>query len=120
MEESLAKRKCLPCRKGEPPLTDSQIEDYLKKVSDWQIKISGNEDKALKAIYKKLRFKDFRKVMDFLGEIARVAEDENHHPDFCVHYNKIEFTLYTHAIGGLHENDFILAAKIDQIAEDFQ
>lgn len=60
-------------------------------------------------------FADFEEAMDFVNRVASLAEREGHHPDFCVHYNRVDFTIWTHAIGGLSENDFILAAKIDAL-----
>ena len=98
-----------------PPLTDDKICELLKQISGWQIKKTAQDGQTFKTLQKNFKFKDFRAAMSFLRQIEELAEAEGHHPDFCVHYNKVDFTLYTHAIFGLHENDFILAAKIDQI-----
>jgi len=68
-------------------------------------------------ITKQLVFKDFVSAMAFLDKLAVIAEAEGHHPDFCVHYNKVDVTLWTHSVGGLSENDFILAAKIDAVLD---
>ena len=67
-------------------------------------------------LHKSFKLKDFVTAMSFLARVAEVAEGEGHHPDFCVHYNRVDFTLSTHDVGGLSENDFILAAKIDALA----
>ncbi len=69
----------------------------------------------MNTLQKTFQFKNFREAMLFLRKVEEVAESEGHHPDFYVHYSRVDFTIWTHAIGGLHENDFILAAKINQI-----
>ena len=66
-------------------------------------------------LYKKFKFKNFLEAMKFVNKVAEIAENEGHHPDFCVHYNKVEIEIWTHAINGLSENDFIVAAKIDKV-----
>ena len=104
----LAKRKCVPLSKGSPKLGAEQVRDLLGQVRGWQ----ANDDKLTKTI----KFKDFVTAMAFLGRVAELAAAEQHHPDFCVHYNRVDFTLSTHDVGGLSENDFILAAKIDALA----
>lgn len=106
----LSQKKCLPCEGGTPQLTESQVQDLLKQTPSWNLN-RGH----LKRIFK---FKDFRQAMNFLNQVAEVAEAENHHPDFCVHYNKVEVEIWTHAIDGLSENDFILAAKLEEIGSE--
>ena len=68
-------------------------------------------------LYKKFKFKNFLEAMKFVNAVAEIADQEQHHPDFCVHYNKVEIQLWTHAINGLSENDFIVAAKIDKLRQ---
>lgn len=75
-------------------------------------------DEHVATLQRQMKFKDFRAAMAFLRKVEDVAEAEGHHPDFCVHYNIVDFTLWSHAIGGLHENDFILAAKIDALQNE--
>ena len=106
----LAKKKCVPCEGGTVPLTSEQVEALLKKVSGWQL--SKNR------IQRELKFKDFKSAMRFVNQMAEIAEAEGHHPDFTVHYNQVFIEIWTHAISGLSENDFILAAKIDSIHPD--
>ncbi len=101
----LADRKCMPCKGSTPKLVAAQIGELLAQVSGWKV----DEDK----LHKSFTFRDFVTVIEFLNRVAEVAEAEGHHPDFCVHYNRADFTIFTHAVGGLSENDFILAAKID-------
>ncbi len=103
----LLKKKCVPCEGGMAPLSREQAEEYLAKVSGW--KLSGDG----KQISKEYKFKDFIGSVNFVDNIAGIAEEEGHHPDIHIFYNKVRLDLSTHSIGGLSENDFILAAKID-------
>lgn len=103
--EELSQKKCVPCEGGVPPLSPERIEDLLTVVDGWQ----ARDGKLTKSF----RFPDFRAAMAFLNRVADVAEAEGHHPDFCVHYSRVDFTVWTHAIDGISENDFVLAAKID-------
>lgn len=107
MQCDLTAKKCVPCEGGVPPLTDSEIRELLPRVPGWRV-----EDGKLR---RELKFKDFVTLMAFVNRMADLAEAEGHHPDFCVHYSRLDITIWTHAIDGLSENDFILAAKIDQL-----
>ena len=108
MTECLRDKKCVPCEGGVPKLTAEETSRYLEQVSGW----TAADDK----IHKTWTLADFVEAMDFVNRMAEVAEDEGHHPDFCVHWNRVDVTIWTHAIGGLSENDFILASKIDELA----
>ncbi len=88
-------------------MTEKEAKAMLKKVEGWELK----ENK----IRKTFRFKDFKESMKFVNRVADIAEEEGHHPNIFISWNKVTLTLTTHAIGGLSENDFILAAKIDRI-----
>jgi len=103
----LTKKKCVPCEAGMPPLEEAKVNELLKEIPAWSLKDWH--------LYKKFKFRNFKEAMKFVNSVADIAEQEGHHPDFCVHYNKVEVELWTHAIKGLSENDFILAAKIDEI-----
>ena len=103
----LLKKKCVPCEKGMKPLNRTDMQDYLDEVSGWTL------DNDAKKISKEFKFQDFIGAINFVERVADVAEMEGHHPDIQIHYNKVLLELTTHAIGGLSENDFILAAKID-------
>lgn len=116
MPEALTQKKCVPCEGGVPVLTDSEVQALLPQVSGWQVVLTEKAGTHVATLQKGMKFKNFREAMAFLRKVEDVAEVEGHHPDFCVHYNKVDFTLWTHAIGGLHENDFILAAKIDALS----
>jgi 4a-hydroxytetrahydrobiopterin dehydratase len=109
MEElmSLIEKKCVPCEGGVEKYNDAMATKLLEHVDGWNL----NDNQ----IQKRFEFGNFVQAMDFLNQVKDVAEEEGHHPDFCVHYNKVDFTIWTHAIGGLSENDFILAAKIDHL-----
>jgi 4a-hydroxytetrahydrobiopterin dehydratase len=121
MTESLQAKRCVPCEGGVDPATDKEIAGYLQLINGWKViettqtNDHGKLNKRVKTIQKRFAFKDFREAMKFLRQVEEIAEGEGHHPDFCVHYNKVDFTLFTHAIGGLHMNDFIIASKIDAI-----
>jgi 4a-hydroxytetrahydrobiopterin dehydratase len=106
----LTKKKCVPCEGGVKPLTPAEYGTYLRtKLSDWH-------DVEEKKIEKDYKFKNFQEALDFVSKVGQIAEEEGHHPDIYLHnYKFVKLTLYTHAIGGLSENDFILASKIDKI-----
>jgi 4a-hydroxytetrahydrobiopterin dehydratase len=103
----LASKGCVPCEGGVLKLTSKQISKLLPQLDGWVV--DGD------SLRKSRTFFDFVDAMDFCNAMADIAEDEGHHPDFCVHFNRVDVKIWTHAIGGLSENDFILAAKIDRI-----
>jgi 4a-hydroxytetrahydrobiopterin dehydratase len=105
----LVKRKCEPCVGGVKPLSPNQAKDLAVQVPEWRL---GTADPR---ILRDFTFKNFRTAMKFVIRVAALAEEEGHHPDIHIHYNRVEFVLWTHDIGGLSENDFILAAKIDRL-----
>ncbi|HLC68877.1 MAG TPA: 4a-hydroxytetrahydrobiopterin dehydratase [Candidatus Bilamarchaeaceae archaeon] len=108
---SLAKKKCVPCEGGVQPLNLPEARTFLPELqADWRI-IEEQPNRLVRMF----RFKDFKQSMDFVNSVAKIAEQEGHHPDIDIRYNRVTLTLYTHAIRGLHENDFILAAKVDQL-----
>ena len=107
----LAGKTCVPCRGGIPPMTKPEAEGMLAAVPDWKLEQNGTR------LTRRFEFEDFRKAMEFVNRVADVAEEEQHHPDIAIHWNKVDLVLWTHKIGGLHENDFILAAKVDQLLE---
>lgn len=104
---NLASKKCVPCEGGTPPMEHDEIEKYIKNVEDWEVK----DDKRIEKTFK---FKTFMEGIRFVNEVARIAEQEGHHPDIHIRWRKVTFELSTHAIKGLSENDFIMASKIDQ------
>ena len=107
--QPLSSKKCIPCEAGAPPLTPTQIQELqLKLNKPWQI-IEN------KKITKTFTFDSFKKTIKAVNKIAVIAEQEGHHPDMTIHYSTLIIELWTHAINGLSENDFILASKIDEI-----
>ncbi len=108
----LIKKKCVPCEGGVIPFDISEIHKYQKKVDGWLLK---QDEKEIFFLEKEFKFKNFLESQSFVNKVGNISESEGHHPDiiFGWGYSKIKIT--THAIKGLSENDFILAAKIDQI-----
>jgi 4a-hydroxytetrahydrobiopterin dehydratase len=109
MSKLLAGKRCLPCEGGIPPLSFKETKRFISELENWKL------DENFEKISKELHFVNFRHAMDFVNKIAAIAEEEGHHPDICVSYGTLIITLWTHAIHGLSENDFILASKIDQL-----
>jgi len=110
---NLISKKCVPCEGGILPLDGKEIENFMLQVEGWNLE----EKDEHKQIFKKFKFKDFKGAMEFVNKVAGIAEEEGHHPNIFIRYNRVRLTNYTHAIGGLHENDFILAAKIDRFVD---
>lgn len=108
--DDLARKHCTPCEGGMPPATKEEAAILLRRVADWKITPDG------KAIGKSFRFKNFAQALTFVNKIGAIAEEEGHHPDIGLHWGRVDISLTTHAIGGLSENDFILAAKINQLS----
>ena len=107
MNDPLTEKKCLPCEGGVSPLSETEINDLLSKLTGWQY-ISGE-------ITKTFLFKNYLPTIAFVNAVAWIAEKEGHHPDLEVSYNRCKVRYSTHAIQGISENDFICAAKIDAI-----
>jgi len=108
----LAGRSCVPCRGGVAPLSEDAARDLMRQIPGW-----GLEEKGTR-LKRAFDFADFVGAMRFVNRVADVAEAQGHHPDIAIHWNRVELTLWTHKIGGLHENDFILAAKIADLLRD--
>ncbi len=107
----LTQATCVPCRGGVPTLTDEEIAELLPEVPDWQaVEVDG-----VRRLRREFRFKDFRTALDFAVRVGELAEREQHHPDLHVAWGKTVVETWTHKIGGLHRNDFILAAKTDNL-----
>ncbi len=104
------RKRCVPCEGGVPRIEGARAEELLRTVDGW-----SHRDGRL---HKHFRFRDFLSAMRFVNAMAALAEEEGHHPDFSVHYSAVDVALWTHAIGGLSENDFILAAKIDALPRE--
>lgn len=110
MSNPLTDKHCKPCEGGTQPLAGTEMERYLKHVgSDWS---PGSDNKSITATFK---FKNYYQTQAFVNAVAWVAHREDHHPDINFGYNKAKVTYSTHAIGGLSENDFICAAKVNAL-----
>ena len=108
--EQLTQKHCVPCEGGVPKLSQAEAEDQLKSLTGWTLTHDGQR------IRKDWTLKNFMAGIDFFNGVAELAEDEGHHPDLHLEgYRNGWIEIWTHAIGGLSENDFILAAKIDQL-----
>lgn len=105
----LGRKRCVPCEGGATTLPAEEVNRLLSQLSGWQI------EPGVPELRKRYKFASFVANIAFVGRMAQLAEAEGHHPDFCVRYTNLDVSLTTHAIGGLSENDFILAAKIDQL-----
>ncbi len=108
----LAKKKCIPCEGGIPAFDISEIHKYLKKVDGWDV-LENNEKNFF--IQKEFKFKDYSTSEKFVLQVGQIAEQEGHHPDITFGWGYAKIKISTHAIKGLAESDFILAAKIDKI-----
>jgi 4a-hydroxytetrahydrobiopterin dehydratase len=105
------KKRCAPCEGGTPRKTSAEVDEALRSLGGWAAQDGETR------IHKRYRFEDFVGAMRFVNALAALAESEGHHPDFAVHWNTVDVTLWTHVIGGLSENDFIVAAKLDTLPE---
>jgi 4a-hydroxytetrahydrobiopterin dehydratase len=109
MSEELRAKHCVPCRGGIPALTRSEAEAYLAQVPDWSLPEDAHH------IERRFRFDDFAQAMAFVNRVGELAEHEGHHPEICFGWGWAGVRWYTHKIAGLHENDFIMAAKVDRL-----
>jgi 4a-hydroxytetrahydrobiopterin dehydratase len=103
----LARKSCVPCKGGTPPLTGGEIAPLLAEVEGWEV-VNGHH------LRKTFRFTNFKATLDFVNRVGAIAEQEGHHPDICFGWGKATCEIWTHKIDGLTESDFILAAKIDE------
>ena len=108
----LADKKCIPCEGNTPSFDTKEIHRYLKKVDGWDVK---SDDEKSYFLIKEFKFKNFLESQDFTNKVGIIAEKEGHHPDISFGWGYCKIKIFTHAIKGLAESDFILAAKIDKI-----
>jgi 4a-hydroxytetrahydrobiopterin dehydratase len=105
----LAGMKCVACRRGEPTVTDDEIAEFKPQVPDWEI-VDIDGVQRLQRIFK---FPNFVEALAFTNRVGALAEDEGHHPAILTEWGKVTVSWWTHKIGGLHKNDFVMAAKTD-------
>jgi len=106
---SLATKQCIPCKGGIPPLNREQAETYLKDTPGWELAADTSR------IHRNFKFENFVTALEFVNRVGDLAENEGHHPDIGLGWGYCDVTLYTHKLKGLHENDFIMAAKINEL-----
>ncbi|MGH7245558.1 MAG: 4a-hydroxytetrahydrobiopterin dehydratase [Candidatus Levyibacteriota bacterium] len=104
-------KHCVPCEGGTPPFTLDEENTYINEIPSWIILRDG-----VHKLRKQFQFKNFKEAIQFVNNVAKIAEEEGHHPDIYIFYNKVQIDLFTHAVGGLSENDFIMASKINSIS----
>ena len=109
--DDLSQMKCVACRGTEPTLSDIQILEYQIRVPEWKVKKVDGMNR-LERVFK---FKDFAEAIAFTDKIGAIAEEEDHHPLIITEWGRVTVNWWTHKIGGLHLNDFIMAAKTDKI-----
>ena len=113
MTNKLVDKECVPCRGDAPKLDQEQIAHYLAGVPQWQMV----ETDGVNKIFRIFKFKNFAEALKFTDQVGELAEQAGHHPDILLQWGKVTVTWYSHKIGGLHENDFIMAARTDRLYE---
>lgn len=113
MAEDLKTLACVPCRGDEDPVGEEKIAEYRKQVPEWAV----NEVNSVPRLERTFTFDDFQGALDFTNRVGEIAEREDHHPLICLTWGEVEVSWWTHAIDGLHQNDFIMAAKTDDLLE---
>lgn len=108
---SLAEKTCTPCQGGVQPMGADEAKRHLSEVPGWELTHEATR------IRRDLKLKDFRAALDVVNRVGELAEQENHHPEIAFGYGHVTVEIWTHKINGLHENDFILAAKINNVVE---
>jgi 4a-hydroxytetrahydrobiopterin dehydratase len=109
MSEPLAEKTCTPCRGGIPPLTRDEVQRFQAQAPNWELGDNAHR------IERTFRFRNFREALAFVQEVGELAETEGHHPDISFGWGYVTVSLSTKKIKGLHENDFIMASKIDRV-----
>ena len=104
----LARKTCVPCRGGTPPLKGEELDELWRQIPGWEVVDEHH-------LRRRFRFKNFREALDFVNRVGELAEEQGHHPDVGFGWGYAEVTVYTHKIDGLAESDFILAAKISEL-----
>jgi 4a-hydroxytetrahydrobiopterin dehydratase len=112
MAEGLADKVCTPCRGGIPPLTREEAQTFQAQAPDWELRDDASR------IERTFRFANFKEALAFVQKVGEIAESEGHHPDIGFGWGYATVSLSTKKIKGLHENDFIMAAKIDRLRDD--
>ena len=108
---TLAEWKCIPCRKGDPALTDTEVTELLSQIPEWElVEVDG-----IKRLQRVFKLKNYVEAVAFTNKIAMTAEKEDHHPLIVLEWGRVTVQWWTHVVKGLHQNDFVMAAKTDEI-----
>ena len=107
----LATLKCVACRGDEPQATAQEIEAWRPQVPEWEL----IEEDGVRKLRRVFKFKNFRQALEFTNRVGEIAEEQDHHPMLVTEWGKVTVTWWTHKIGGLHRNDFIMAARTDEV-----
>lgn len=110
---SLKEIECVPCQGDEPTVTEEEMAELKPQVPEWEVK----EKDGVKRLKRTFKFEDFGKALDFTNQVGQIAEEQDHHPKLVTEWGKVSVTWWTHKIGGLHQNDFVMAAKADDLYE---
>jgi 4a-hydroxytetrahydrobiopterin dehydratase len=108
---NLTQKTCVPCRGDEPPFSQAQIDEFRPQVPDWDVAV----EKDVPRLRRTFKFKDFASALAFTQEVGEAAEEQGHHPVIQTEWGKVTVSWWTHKIKGLHQNDFIMAAKTDAL-----
>lgn len=109
--EDLKSLRCVPCRGGDPRLTEAEIAGYRTQAPDWEVV----EREGIQRLERVFRFKNFAEALAFTNRVGEIAEAEDHHPALLTEWGRVTVTWWTHAVQGLHLNDFIMAVKTDEL-----
>lgn len=112
----LQEMKCTACQRGAPTVTDEEIAEFYPQIPEWSL----NKVEGVKQLERTFKFRNFRQALAFTNKVGEVAEEEGHHPAILTEWGKVTVTWWTHKIGGLHQNDFIMAAHTDDLYSDSQ
>lgn len=108
---SLAEGKCIPCRKGDPALTDAEVSDLLSQVPEWELVQVG----GIQRLQRVFKLKNYVEAVAFTNKLAMTAEKEDHHPLIVLEWGRVTVQWWTHVVGGLHQNDFVMAVRTDKL-----
>jgi len=111
--KQLAGKKCVPCQGDEPTVTEEEMAELKPEVPDWEV----TEHDDVKHLERDFKFDNFAQALDFTNQVGDIAEEQNHHPQLVTEWGRVTVDWWTHKIGGLHQNDFVMAAKTDQLYE---
>jgi 4a-hydroxytetrahydrobiopterin dehydratase len=109
----LKTKSCVPCRGDSPPASSEEIQAFREQIPEWEIL----EVEGMKRLSRTYKFKNFKQALEFTNKVGAIAEQENHHPLIITEWGKVAVQYWTHVIGALHENDFVMAAKTDALLE---